>query len=78
MPTMNISLPEPLKAYVDGLLSDGGYGSASEYVRELIRADQARRNDDKLDRLLLERLSSVTEQFTIDDVKNELKKRLAK
>ena len=35
--TMNISLPEPLKQYVDNKVSSGIYGSASEFVREAIR-----------------------------------------
>jgi antitoxin ParD1/3/4 len=35
--TMNVSLPEPLKGYVDGKVTSGIYGSASEFVREAIR-----------------------------------------
>ena len=42
MSTMNISLPETLKAFVDTQVSQGGYGTCSEYVRELIRKDQDR------------------------------------
>lgn len=43
MTTMNISLPDGLKAYVDELVQTEGYGTSSEYVRELIRRDQDRR-----------------------------------
>lgn len=43
MSTMNISLPDGLKAYVDELVQNEGYGTSSEYVRELIRRDQDRR-----------------------------------
>ncbi len=39
MSTMNISLPEGLKAFVDAQVGARGYGSASEYVRDLIRRD---------------------------------------
>ena len=39
---MNISLPEMLKAFVDEQVSQRGYGTSSEYVRELIRKDQDR------------------------------------
>ncbi len=39
MSTMNISLPDALKAYVDERVAQGGYGTSSEYVRELIRKD---------------------------------------
>ena len=40
--TMNISLPDSLKAFVDEQVSQRGYGTSSEYVRELIRRDQDR------------------------------------
>ena len=40
MSTMNISLPDSLKAFVDEQVSQRGYGTSSEYVRELIRRDQ--------------------------------------
>lgn len=39
---MNISLPEELKAFVDRRIQDDGYGSSSEYMRELIRRDRDR------------------------------------
>lgn len=42
MSTMNISLPESLKSFVDEQVSQRGYGTSSEYVRELIRKDQER------------------------------------
>lgn len=40
MTTMNISLPDALKAFVDQQVDSRGYGTSSEYVRELIRKDQ--------------------------------------
>jgi len=42
MSTMNISLPNALKSFVDEQVSQRGYGTSSEYVRELIRKDQDR------------------------------------
>lgn len=42
MSTMNISLPDALKSFVDEQVSRRGYGTSSEYVRELIRKDQDR------------------------------------
>ena len=48
--TMNISLPDTLKAFVDEQVAGRGYGTSSEYVRELIRKDQDRQ---RLRRLLL-------------------------
>ncbi|MFC0400372.1 type II toxin-antitoxin system ParD family antitoxin [Paraburkholderia rhizosphaerae] len=43
MSTMNISLPDSLKEYVDEQVGECGYGTSSEYVRELIRKDQDRK-----------------------------------
>lgn len=42
MSTMNISLPDALKSFVDDQVSQRGYSTSSEYVRELIRKDQDR------------------------------------
>ena len=42
MSTMNISLPDALKSFVDEQVNQGSYGTSSEYVRELIRKDQDR------------------------------------
>ena len=44
MGTMNISLPDTLKTFVDAQVTERGYGTSSEYVRELIRDDQDRRH----------------------------------
>ena len=43
MSTMNVSLPEALRSFVDEQVAQGEYGTSSEYVRELIRRDQERR-----------------------------------
>jgi antitoxin ParD1/3/4 len=42
MSTMIISLPESLKAFVDDQVNERGYGTSSEYVRELIGRDRER------------------------------------
>jgi putative addiction module antidote protein, CC2985 family len=42
MTTMNISLPDTLKTFVDQQVQSAGYGTSSEYVRELIRRDRDR------------------------------------
>ncbi|HGA2315750.1 type II toxin-antitoxin system ParD family antitoxin [Pseudomonas shirazica] len=44
MSTMNISLPDALKSFVDDQVSQRGYSTSSEYVRELIRKDQDRQH----------------------------------
>lgn len=42
MSTMNISLPEELRSFVDSQVSDGDYVSSSEYMRELLRKEKDR------------------------------------
>ena len=56
--TMNISLPDPLKQYVEEQTRSGGYSSASEYIRELVRADQKRKAKEQLEEVLMEALHS--------------------
>ncbi|MGA8153317.1 MAG: type II toxin-antitoxin system ParD family antitoxin [Terriglobales bacterium] len=46
MTSLNISLPEALKNYVEGQVASGDWGTPSEYVRELIRRDKERRLGD--------------------------------
>jgi len=55
MTTMNISLPDSLKGFVDEQVASRGYGTSSEYVRELIRRDHDRQ---RLHALLIEGASS--------------------
>ena len=55
MTTMNISLPDALKHFVDEQVSGRGYGTSSEYIRELIRRDQDRQ---RLRQLLLDGAAS--------------------
>jgi len=43
MTSLNISLPDALKAYVEGQVASGDWGTPSEYIRELIRRDKERR-----------------------------------
>ena len=78
MQSMNISLPEPLKEFVDGQIALGRYSSASEYVRELIRADEKRKAEDRLEALLLEGLGDAQTELTPADWKMIRKEALAK
>ncbi len=71
METMNVSLPEKLRAFVEQQVSSGDYGTASEYVRALLRADQRRAAEQRLERLLLEGLeSSEPKEMTAEDWSN--------
>lgn len=42
MVTMNISLPDPMKSWVEKQAKSGRYANSSDYVRDLIRRDRAR------------------------------------
>jgi len=82
METMNIALPESMKHFVQERVSEGGYSSASEYVRELIRADRKRMAEERIDALLLEGLDSgepipVTKEYW-EEKKRKLTERLGK
>ncbi|MBL8420213.1 MAG: type II toxin-antitoxin system ParD family antitoxin [Dechloromonas sp.] len=56
MSTMSISLPGSIKSFVDEQVSGRGYGTSSEYLRELIRTDQDRT---RMGSLLLEGATSA-------------------
>lgn len=56
MSTMNVSLPDSLKEFVEERVAEKGYSTSSEYVRELIRRDQGRQ---QLRNLLLEGAQSA-------------------
>jgi antitoxin ParD1/3/4 len=76
METMNIALPDSMKTFVQERVSEGGYSSVSEYVRELIRADQKRRVEERIDALLLEGLASGEPVAVSADYWEEKKRRL--
>ena len=65
--TMNISLPTPLKAYVQQRVKRDGYGNISEYMRELIRGDQKKKAKERLENLLLEGMDGPTSPMTKAD-----------
>lgn len=81
MQTMNIAVPDSLKDYVQQQVAKGGYSSASEYIRELIRADQKERARQALEVEVLRGLESgEAEPLTVDDwdaIREEVKKRHA-
>ncbi len=69
---MNISLPETHKSFVDQQVSGRGYGTSSEYVRELIRKDQDRQH---LRQLLLDGAASESTGPVSDAYFETLRKR---
>jgi antitoxin ParD1/3/4 len=77
MQTMNISLPDPLKEFVDDQIAGGRYSSVSEYIRELIREDEKRKAQERLEALLLEGLESEASELTRQDFDEIRKEALA-
>ena len=58
MTSLNISLPLSLKEFVETQVQKSGFSTPSEYIRNLVRDDQKRRAEEKLEALLLEGLNS--------------------
>ena len=77
---MNISLPDRLKEFVDNQVGSGRYSSVSEYVRDLIRDDEKRKAQEKLEAMLMDGIHSgePTEMKRQDwaDIRQEALKRL--
>ncbi|MFS0774399.1 type II toxin-antitoxin system ParD family antitoxin [Sphingomonas sp. 1P08PE] len=61
MASMNISLPDPMRDYVQRRIDDGQYASISDYVRDLIRRDQGAIDDEQ--RWLAELDASIAESL---------------
>ncbi|MBJ7484263.1 type II toxin-antitoxin system ParD family antitoxin [Brevundimonas sp.] len=80
MATMNISLPDQMKAWVEAQSADGRYSNSSDYVRDLIRREQIRAEQiANMQRLVDEgRASGVSDQSPrqiIDEIRAELRQR---
>jgi antitoxin ParD1/3/4 len=75
MTTLNISLPETMRDFIDSQIAEGGYSTASEYIRELVREAQKRKAKEKVEALLLEGLQSEASEMTPEDWQ-ELKRRV--
>jgi antitoxin ParD1/3/4 len=73
MGTMNISLPAALRSFVDAQVERRGYGTSSEYVRDLIRRDQERTH---LRELLLEGAASASAEPVDRAYFDKLRKRV--
>ena len=69
MATMNVSLPDAMKDWVEAQAEAGQYSSASDYVRDLIRQDQ-KRNDGlaQLQSLITEGFESGVSDRSLNEV----------
>jgi antitoxin ParD1/3/4 len=68
MATMTISLPEPMREFIENEVTAGDYGSVSELFREMVRDRQKRKAQERLEMLLLQGLESgepieVTDEY---------------
>ena len=78
MTTVTISLPESLKEFIEAQVAREGFGTVSEYFRALIRDDQKRKAQEKLETMLLEGLQSEASEMTSEDwrdIRRDLRKR---
>lgn len=73
MTTMTVSVPDPMKNWVQGQVETGKYANASDYVRNLIRRDQEK--IEVLRRTLLEGERSGVSRRKVEDIMNDVKKR---
>ena len=58
MTTVNISIPDSMKTFIDEQVAKGGYSTTSEYIRQLLRQEAERVTQARLEALLLEGLDS--------------------
>ena len=78
MATMNISLPDPMRDWVQAQIQEGKYSSSSDYVRDLIRRDQESRQQQlALQEAITEGLRSGISNRSMEDVLKEAQARLA-
>lgn len=79
MATMNVSLPDPMKEWVEAQARTGRYSNASDYVRDLIRRDQER--SDKIaamQRFVDDGLASGTSDRSMDEILADARTRAEK
>ncbi len=73
--TINISIPDSLKLKVEEVVASEGYGNTSEFFRDLVRDYLQKRQQQKLEALLLEGLESGDATPLTRDDFEEIKKR---
>ena len=78
MATMNVSVPDPMKDWVEAQISSGQYASSSDYIRDLIRKDQARQEKIRMMQAAITQgiESGVAENFSMDILQKELDQEL--
>jgi len=68
MATMNVSLPDQMKEWVEEQVKSGRYGNSSDYVRDLVRKDQERAEARvEFEGLIQEGLDSGISELTVEE-----------
>ena len=79
MATMNVSLPDAMKEWVERQADDGRYSNSSDYVRDLIRQDQERaRKIAAMELLVAEALESGVSERTMPEILADARERAAR
>ena len=82
MTSLNISLPDPLKAYVENRVAAGDFGTPSEFIRALIRQDKelrrSRLETELLDALQTKALEITPEELSGRSIVSILREKLAR
>ena len=77
MATMNVSIPDPMREWVETQIESGHYSNASDYIRDLIRRDQEYKDKhDALIKALKAGEKSGVSKRTIDEIWKEVKTRI--
>ncbi len=77
MATMNISVPDPMKDWVQSQVNTGAYANTSDYIRDLIRQDQKNRNKiAALQTAITAGLDSGESDKSFDDIINQVRNEL--
>jgi antitoxin ParD1/3/4 len=75
MASMNISLPNPMREWVERQTQGGRYDNASEYVRDLIRHDQDRLSKvEAMQRLVDEALQGGETELSLEQIRAKARK----
>lgn len=74
MATLNISMPQTMREWIDAQIEAGEYANASDYIRDLIRHDQRQR--DALRVALIEGEKSGVSKRSVTDIARSTRRRL--
>lgn len=75
MATLNISLPDAMRSWIDAQIGSGHYANASDYIRDLVRHDQRQREEVRI--ALIEAEQSGISKRKVADIIKDAKVRLA-